>query len=90
MLILINSFSAEDPVKNLLELGVLWVIANHIMKGNITLEALVKASEDSAAEHHDTLLKGSGNHLLLILRLATTAAFLVLEHIAVDYLVIDA
>jgi hypothetical protein len=28
--------------------------------------------------------------LLLILRLATTAAFLVLEHIAVDYLVIDA
>ena len=76
MLVLINSFSAENPFKDFLKPGILRIFANLLVKSYITLEMLVKASEDSAAEHHDSLLKGSGNHLLFVLRLATSSTTL--------------
>lgn len=78
MLVLINSFSAENPVKDFLKLRLLRISANLLAKCDIVLKFLVKAPEDSTAEHYDTLLEGSSDHLLFVFRFATSATSLIL------------
>ena len=74
MLVLIDSLCGLSPLEYFSESGPERVIAqNKLVKFDVGLKKLVEAAEDTATEHHNTLLECGSDELFLTLRLTPTA-----------------
>ena len=90
MLVLVDSFSIEDPVEDFNETNPFWVTAsNQLMELLIVFEDFVEATEYAAAEHHDALFQGSSDELFFVLRLAAATSLLIVEVLALTNKVLN-